>query len=316
MYQRLLDEAPGPRQTTPCRPEPDQVLEMAWCGPHQNGARVTTKVERTAPPFDHGMSIPLSKSGSHRTDHSARAFLRILVLPDPDHRPTRLGEPVVRLLIPFSVPSYLFRPIFGIGLRHGVVFRASMPKAPVHEDRDFRAREHQVGGPSKIRKGSDGDAIPETRGVDTASYLPLRTGVPALVGPHALADARVRRPGRPLYDHGTIIGRKENGHSLGRDAHLRRFRERDVPEPGARTPEVTGGRGGFIARVDLRWEELGVIGETDGIGPHSPPRGPARDRLRQNAPRTRHPSTRVVRFTWADLGRPEYVLATVSRERW
>lgn len=219
MYQRLLDEAPGPRQTTPCRPEPDQVLEMAWCGPHQNGARVTTKGERTAPPFDHGVSIPLSKSRAHRTDHFARAFLRILVLPDPDHRPARLGEPVVRLLIPLSVPSYLFRPILGIGLRHSVVFGASMPKAAVHEDRDFRAREHQVSGPSKVRKGPDGDAIPETRGMDTASYLPLRTGVPALVGLHAPADARVRRPGRPLYDHGTSIGRSIPFRS-GRDIPL------------------------------------------------------------------------------------------------
>ncbi|MFV2195671.1 hypothetical protein [Nocardiopsis sp. LOL_012] len=75
------------------------------------------------------------------------------------------------------------------------------------------------------------------------------------------------------------------------------------------------GRGRCIARVDFWWEDLDLIGEADGIGPHGSPRVLARDRTRQNALQLWHPSTRIVRFTWGDLNRPEYILATVARHR-
>ncbi|MEE2035867.1 hypothetical protein Q8791_01345 [Nocardiopsis sp. CT-R113] len=72
------------------------------------------------------------------------------------------------------------------------------------------------------------------------------------------------------------------------------------------------GGGGTIAVVDFWWEAAKLIGEADGIGPHSAPRVLARDRERQNALQRWYPQTRIVRFTWQDLRRPEYVLATVA----
>lgn len=73
-----------------------------------------------------------------------------------------------------------------------------------------------------------------------------------------------------------------------------------------------GGR--TIAMVDFWWEGLRLIGEADGIGPHSTPRVLARDRERQNALQKLYPGVRIVRFTWADLRRPGYILALVAGE--
>jgi hypothetical protein len=72
------------------------------------------------------------------------------------------------------------------------------------------------------------------------------------------------------------------------------------------------GWGRTIAMVDLWWEAAELIGEADGLGPHSNPRALARDRERQNALQRWHPHVRIVRFTWKDLKRPEYILATVA----
>lgn len=73
------------------------------------------------------------------------------------------------------------------------------------------------------------------------------------------------------------------------------------------------GRGRLIGVVDLWWEGLRVIGEADGIGPHSLPQVLARDRSRQNALQTWYPGIRLVRFTWQDLKRPQYILATIVK---
>ncbi|NYH53909.1 MULTISPECIES: hypothetical protein [Nocardiopsis] len=75
----------------------------------------------------------------------------------------------------------------------------------------------------------------------------------------------------------------------------------------------TDRHGRLIGIVDFWWEHLRLIGEADGIGPHSTPQALARDRERQNALQLWYPDVRVVRFTWQDLHRPEYILATVAR---
>lgn len=74
----------------------------------------------------------------------------------------------------------------------------------------------------------------------------------------------------------------------------------------------SGGR--TVAVVDFWWEGARLIGEADGIGPHSTPRALARDRERQNALQRLYPGVRIVRFTWADLRRPGYILALVAGE--
>lgn len=73
------------------------------------------------------------------------------------------------------------------------------------------------------------------------------------------------------------------------------------------------GRGRLIGVVDFWWEGLRVIGEADGIGPHSLPEVLARDRSRQNDLLAWYPNTRLVRFTWQDLKRPKYILATLVK---
>lgn len=78
--------------------------------------------------------------------------------------------------------------------------------------------------------------------------------------------------------------------------------QRRFTDPGGRT----------VAVVDFWWEGARLIGEADGIGPHSTPRALARDRERQNALLRLYPGVRIVRFTWADLRRPGYILALVA----
>ncbi|MFW6640916.1 hypothetical protein ACOALZ_12855 [Nocardiopsis algeriensis] len=74
----------------------------------------------------------------------------------------------------------------------------------------------------------------------------------------------------------------------------------------------TDREGRTVAVVDFWWEGPRLIGEADGLGPHSTPRALARDRERQNALQVLYPDVRIVRFTWADLKRPGYILALVA----
>ena len=76
----------------------------------------------------------------------------------------------------------------------------------------------------------------------------------------------------------------------------------------------TDREGRTVAVVDFWWEEARLIGEADGLGPHGTPRALARDRERQNALQMLYPDVRIVRFTWADLKRPGYILALVAGE--
>ncbi|MUL42630.1 hypothetical protein FZ103_15865 [Streptomonospora sp. PA3] len=71
-------------------------------------------------------------------------------------------------------------------------------------------------------------------------------------------------------------------------------------------------RGRLIAVADFWWADRLLIGEADGIGPHSTPGALAGDRRRQNALQNRYPGVRIARFTWSDLDRPGYILATIA----
>lgn len=73
------------------------------------------------------------------------------------------------------------------------------------------------------------------------------------------------------------------------------------------------GAGRIIAVADLWWEDLQLIGEADGLAPHSLPEALARDRTRQNALQLWHPGVRIVRFTWQDLTRPGYITSVLAR---
>lgn len=73
------------------------------------------------------------------------------------------------------------------------------------------------------------------------------------------------------------------------------------------------GHGRTIGIADFWWEEHQLIGEADGHGPHSLPQALLKDRERQNALQLWHPDVRIVRFTWQDLKRPQYILASIAR---
>lgn len=73
------------------------------------------------------------------------------------------------------------------------------------------------------------------------------------------------------------------------------------------------GTGRIIAVADFWWEDLQLIGEADGLAPHSLPEALARDRRRQNALQLTYPGVRIVRFTWQDAMRPGYITAALAR---
>ena len=83
--------------------------------------------------------------------------------------------------------------------------------------------------------------------------------------------------------------------------------------PTALQQGFTDGSGSLIAVVDFWWEERRLIGEADGIGPHSTPQALLKDRERQNALQLWYPDVRMVRFTWRDLQRPGYILSSITR---
>lgn len=71
--------------------------------------------------------------------------------------------------------------------------------------------------------------------------------------------------------------------------------------------------GRTLAITDFWWEGLRLIGEADGLAPHSLPEALAKDRKRQNALQALYPGVRIARFTWEDLRRPGYILSVIAK---
>src|SRR5690606_25157426 len=75
--------------------------------------------------------------------------------------------------------------------------------------------------------------------------------------------------------------------------------------------------GVFVARVDFFWEELGIVGEFDGMGKYGAgdPRSTAdsvrREKLREDA--IRNLGFEVVRWTWPELFRFDVVADRFAR---
>ncbi|WP_242676947.1 type IV toxin-antitoxin system AbiEi family antitoxin domain-containing protein [Streptomonospora litoralis] len=70
-------------------------------------------------------------------------------------------------------------------------------------------------------------------------------------------------------------------------------------------------RGRLLAVGDLWWSDRRLLVEADGRAPHELPESLLRDRRRQNALELARPDVRIIRFTWADLACPNYILETV-----
>ncbi|SCL39066.1 type IV toxin-antitoxin system AbiEi family antitoxin domain-containing protein [Micromonospora aurantiaca (nom. illeg.)] len=69
---------------------------------------------------------------------------------------------------------------------------------------------------------------------------------------------------------------------------------------------------GYLLGVgDLAWRGARLIAEADGRGPHLTPQAIYADRFRQN--RLVNAGWRILRFTWSDTLRPDYIPQTVKR---
>ncbi len=77
--------------------------------------------------------------------------------------------------------------------------------------------------------------------------------------------------------------------------------------------EVRRPDGSFVARCDFAWTRDRLLGEADGVDPHSAPDALLHDRERQNALIAL--GYRVVRFTWADTIMPETVPRLIRAAR-
>jgi len=143
----------------------------------------------------------------------------------------------------------------------------------------------------------------------------LRRYPSALVGIPAALDGAALRAGvasaRRVVDF--LDGRSESaGESLGR----LRLRSAGIPEPGLQR-ELFTPDGTFVARVDFFWEELGIVGEFDGMGkygagdPASTAESVRREKLREDAIRAL--GFEVVRWTWAELFRFDVVADRFAR---
>ena len=78
-----------------------------------------------------------------------RRVLRVLMLPDPEHRPPEFDEMRVGFSVALHVAGELRTPPGGIGLGCGSVLGAAVPEAPVHEHSELLPWEHDVCAPAR-----------------------------------------------------------------------------------------------------------------------------------------------------------------------
>ncbi|SCF08971.1 Protein of unknown function [Micromonospora chaiyaphumensis] len=75
--------------------------------------------------------------------------------------------------------------------------------------------------------------------------------------------------------------------------------------------EVRDDDGYLLGIGDLAWRGARIIAEADGQTPHQTPQAVYEDRVRQN--RLANPGWTVLRFTWPDTLRPDYIPQTIAR---
>lgn len=75
--------------------------------------------------------------------------------------------------------------------------------------------------------------------------------------------------------------------------------------------EIRDQDGILLAIADMAWLKARLLVELDGAEPHERPQALFRDRRRQND--LIHAGWRILRFTWADVQRPAYLVGTIRR---
>ncbi len=81
--------------------------------------------------------------------------------------------------------------------------------------------------------------------------------------------------------------------------------------PDALQLEVRDDDGYLLGIGDMGWRRARVIAEADGSDPHRSPQALYEDRIRQN--RLVNAGWTILRFTWSDTLRPDYIPETVRR---
>lgn len=107
------------------------------------------------------------------------------MLPHSDHLPAPGHEAGSRIGVTLPVPLDLLAPPAGVGFRPGGVLWATVPEAPVYEDGDLGAGEHDVRpAPWENRVV---DAVPEPATMELATQGEFRGGVAHLLSLHRSA---------------------------------------------------------------------------------------------------------------------------------
>ncbi|MEG3632991.1 type IV toxin-antitoxin system AbiEi family antitoxin domain-containing protein [Micromonospora palythoicola] len=166
--------------------------------------------------------------------------------------------------------------------------------------------------------------IPVTTAVRTVADVILRVGrYPAV----CVLDSALNRqlvteadfaaiPALIAGRRGAVAARKRLAEADGRAQSPLETRTRlrcvdgGVP-PDVLQVEVRDHDGYLLGIGDLGWREPRVIAEADGAAPHRTPQAVYEDRLRQN--RLINAGWKILRFTWSDTLRPDYIPATVRR---
>jgi hypothetical protein len=124
------------------------------------------------------------------------------------------------------------------------------------------------------------------------------------------ADEFAQIPALIRGRRGAVAARRYLGEADGRAQSPLETRARlrcvdgNVP-PDALQVDVRDPDGYLLGIGDLGWLKTKVIAEADGAGPHGTPQAIFEDRQRQNL--FMNAGWIVLRFTWADTLRPDYI---------
>lgn len=121
-------------------------------------------------------------------------FLRLDMLPDPEHPPPLLRGHPIGFLVPLLVPLELRYPVVRVSGRDRPMLGAAMPEATVDEDRQTGADEDDVRSASLVRPRREVDTVAKPIREQDPSHGQLRAGVLAPVRPHRFGNAITGRP--------------------------------------------------------------------------------------------------------------------------
>ncbi|SCG56753.1 type IV toxin-antitoxin system AbiEi family antitoxin domain-containing protein [Micromonospora humi] len=251
-----------------------------------------------------------------------------LPMPDPPAaalRRTRISAAVASLGPGAVAVLHTAAELHGIaGLRPTAAIHVSVPPDRPHAQRrsEPALAVHQLAfDPAEIVQVG---GVPTTDPVRTVADLVLRAErYPAVcVLDSALNQRLLAESDLPLLlalvagRRGAVAARRHVAEADGRAQSPLETRARlrcvdgGVP-PDALQLHVRDDDGYLLGIGDLAWRDARLIAEADGRAPHLTPPAVYADRFRQN--RLVNAGWRLLRFTWADTLRPDYIPETVRR---